>query len=224
MSPTDDAIEPHRGNSQESGQVLCGTRACEQANRLLEITTKSSTDARARKHGNLHAQGAWFFLSCCSVGSLRGERDAARPCAQPWRSAQAPTPLRCSVRGRAAELAPFTSFISLKQLRRVRGTKRAVHAAPGSALPARSCDRYQRREWFARVPVLLLVGLVTSGASSNVRSPSSNKSTTFPKAPNCPARTIATDRYRSNDGGRNIFKGPIERFLAMNREGRSPTP
>src|SRR5215470_2582531 len=45
-----------------------------------------------------------------------------------------PTPLRCSVRGRAAKLAALTAFAPLKHSRRVRGTKRAARAAPGPAL------------------------------------------------------------------------------------------
>jgi hypothetical protein len=55
--------------------------------------------------------------------------------------------------------------------------------------------------------------LRVSAASNNWRDPCSNSSTAFPKAPSCPARTIATDGCKSNDGGRNIFTVSIEGFL-----------
>jgi hypothetical protein len=70
----------------------------------------------------------------------------------------------------------------------------------------------------------LVTGFVVSAASNNCRSPCAKSSTAFPKAPSCPTRTIATDRCRSNDGGRNTFTGSIERFLAIKRAGSSPTP
>src|ERR1700686_5163756 len=59
---------------------------------------------------------------------------------------------------------------------------------------------------FAGTPLRCLVtGFVVSAASNNRRNPCSNSSTAFPKAPSCPARTIATDGCRPNDGGRNTF-------------------
>ena len=64
---------------------------------------------------------------------------------------------------------------------------------------------------FAGTPLRCLVtGFLVSAASNNCRNPCANSSTAFPKAPSCPTRTIATDRCRSNDGGRNIFTGSIE--------------
>ena len=56
----------------------------------------------------------------------------------------------------------------------------------------------------------LVTGFLVSAASNNCRNPCANSSTAFPKAPSCPTRTIATDRCRSNDGGRNTFTGSIE--------------
>ena len=59
---------------------------------------------------------------------------------------------------------------------------------------------------FAGTPLRCLVtGFGVSAASNNCRNPCSNSSTAFPKAPSCPAGTIATDGCKSNDGGRNIF-------------------
>ena len=46
----------------------------------------------------------------------------------------APTPLRCSARGRAAELAAFAALTTLKQLRRVRSRSALARADPGPAL------------------------------------------------------------------------------------------
>jgi|SRR5215472_12070611 len=69
-----------------------------------------------------------------------------------------------------------------------------------------------------------VTGFVVSAASSNRRNPCSNSSTAFPKAPSCPARTIATLGRRSNAAGRNTFTVSIERFLAIKRAGSSPTP
>ena len=56
----------------------------------------------------------------------------------------------------------------------------------------------------------LVTGFLVSAASNNCRNPCANRPTAFPKAPSCPTRTIATDRCRSNDGGRNTFTGSIE--------------
>src|SRR5277367_2502097 len=78
---------------------------------------------------------------------------------------------------------------------------------------------------FAGTPLgCLVTGSGVSAASNNCRNPCSNSSTAFPKAPSCPTRTIATDRCRSNDGGRNTFTESMERFLAIKRAGSSPTP
>src|SRR5215471_339270 len=52
---------------------------------------------------------------------------------------------------------------------------------------------------------LLVTSFEVSAASNNCRNPCANSSTAFPKAPSCPTRTIATDRSKSNDGGRNTF-------------------
>ena len=72
-----------------------------------------------------------------------------------------------------------------------------------------SAGRAARR--FAGTPLRCLVtGFVVSAASNNCRIPCSKCSTAFSKAPSCPTRTIATNRYRSNDGGRNTFTGSIE--------------
>ena len=68
----------------------------------------------------------------------------------------------------------------------------------------RDCD-FRR---FAGTPLRLLVmGFGVLAASNNCRNPCANSSTTFPRAPSCPTRTIATDRCRSNDGGRKTFTG-----------------
>jgi hypothetical protein len=56
----------------------------------------------------------------------------------------------------------------------------------------------------------LVTGFGMLAASNNCRNPCANSSTAFPKAPSCPTRTIATDRCRSNDGGRKTFTGSIE--------------
>jgi hypothetical protein len=66
----------------------------------------------------------------------------------------------------------------------------------GSRLARRFAGTPQRR---------FVTGLVVSAASNNCRNPCSNSSTAFPKAPSCPARTIAMDGCRPNDGGRNTF-------------------
>ena len=59
---------------------------------------------------------------------------------------------------------------------------------------------------FAGTPLRCLVtDFGVSAASNNCRNPCANSSTAFPKAPSCPTRTIATDRRRSNDGGRKTF-------------------
>src|SRR5205807_9223325 len=71
---------------------------------------------------------------------------------------------------------------------------------------------------------LLVTGFLVSAASNRCRMPCSNNPTALSKAPSCPTRIIATDRCRSNDGGRNTFTGSIERFLAIKRAGSSPTP
>src|SRR5437667_12878633 len=70
-------------------------------------------------------------------------------------------------------------------------------------------DRGARR--FAGATLRCLVtGFLVLAASNNCRKPCANSSTAFPKAPSSPTRTIATDRCRSNDGGRNTFTGSIE--------------
>jgi hypothetical protein len=56
----------------------------------------------------------------------------------------------------------------------------------------------------------LFMGFGVSATSSNCRNLCSNSSTAFPKAPSCPARTIATAGRKSNDGGRNTFTASIE--------------
>src|SRR5581483_12360517 len=56
----------------------------------------------------------------------------------------------------------------------------------------------------------LVTGFGASAASNNCRHPCDNSSTAFPNAPSCPTRTIATDRCRSNDGGRRTFTGSTE--------------
>jgi len=68
----------------------------------------------------------------------------------------------------------------------------------------RDCD-FRR---FAGTPLRLLVtGFEVLAASNNCRNPCANSSTAFPRAPSCPTRTIATDLWRSNDGGRKTFTG-----------------
>jgi hypothetical protein len=95
----------------------------------------------------------------------------------------------------------------------------AARAMSGDYLGGRAARR------FAGTPLRCLVtGFLVSAASNNCRNPCANSSTAFPRAPSCPTRTIATDRCRSNDGGRNTFTVSIERFLAMKRAGSSPTP
>jgi hypothetical protein len=80
------------------------------------------------------------------------------------------------------------------------------------------CGRAARR--FVGTPLrCFLTGFVVSVASNNCRNPCANSSTAFPRAPSCATRTMATDRCRSNDGGRSTFTGSIERFLAIKRSG-----
>src|SRR3984893_16046710 len=84
-------------------------------------------------------------------------------------------------------------------------TAQLQQAMSGDYLGGRAARR------FAGTPLRCLVtGFLVSAASNNCRSPCANSSTAFVKAPSCPTRTIATDRCRSNDGGRNIFTGSIE--------------
>jgi len=84
-------------------------------------------------------------------------------------------------------------------------TAQLQQAMSGDYLGGRAARR------FAGTPLRCLVtGFVVSAASNNCRNPCANSSTAFPKAPSCPTRTIATDRCRSNDGGRNTFTGSIE--------------
>src|SRR5580698_2116158 len=98
-------------------------------------------------------------------------------------------------------------------------TAQPQQAMSGDYLGGRAARR------FAGTPFRRLVtGFGVSAASNNCRNPCSNNSTAFPNAPSCPTRTIATNRCRSNDGGRNTFTESIERFLAIKRAGSSPTP
>src|SRR5215831_3136273 len=85
----------------------------------------------------------------------------------------------------------------------------------------RDCD-FRR---FARTRFRLLVtGFVVLADSNKCRMPCSNSSTAFSKAPSCPTRTMATDKFNSNDGGRNTSTVPRNSFLAIKRAGSSPTP
>src|SRR5262249_25228403 len=85
----------------------------------------------------------------------------------------------------------------------------------------RDCD-FRR---FAGTPLgLLVTGFVVLAASNKCRMPCSNGSTAFSKAPSCPTRTMATDKFNSNDGGRNTSTVPMNSFLAIKRAGSSPTP
>ncbi len=78
---------------------------------------------------------------------------------------------------------------------------------------------------FARTRLRLLVtGFVVSAASNKCRKPCSNSSTALSKAPSCPTRTIATDRRKSNDGGRNTSTVSRQFFLAIKRAGSNPIP
>src|ERR1700674_1513072 len=98
-------------------------------------------------------------------------------------------------------------------------TAQLQQAMSGDYLGGRAARR------FAGTPLRCLVrGFGVSAASNNCRNPCANSSTAFSKAPSCPTRTIATDRCRSNDGGRKTFTGSKERFLAIKRAGSSPTP
>ena len=84
-------------------------------------------------------------------------------------------------------------------------TAQLEQAMSGDYLGGRAARR------FAGTPLRCLVtGFGVSAASNNCRNPCSNSSTAFPKAPSCPTRTIATDRCRSNDGGRNTFTESID--------------
>src|SRR2546430_15122158 len=71
---------------------------------------------------------------------------------------------------------------------------------------------------------LLVTGFVVSAASNKYRMPCSNSSTALSRAPSCPIRVIATDRRKSNDGGRNTSTVSRQFFLAIKRAGSSPTP
>ena len=78
---------------------------------------------------------------------------------------------------------------------------------------------------FARTRLRLLVtGFVASAASNKCRMPCSNSSTALSKAPSCPTRTIATDRRKSNDGGRNTSTVSRQFALAIKRAGSNPIP
>jgi hypothetical protein len=108
-------------------------------------------------------------------------------------------------------LADQTVSLLLRQRRQ--STWQAGHEMNPPAGSAMSGDylggRAARR--FAGTPLRCLVtGFLVSAASNNCRNPCANSSRAFPKAPSCPTRTIATDRCRSNDGGRNTFTGSIE--------------
>ena len=118
-------------------------------------------------------------------------------------------------RDQRAEWRAFSHFERCRESTRVR----IPYALARDYLVVRGARR------FAGTPLRCLVtGFVVSAASNNCRSPCSNSSMAFPNAPSCPARTIATDRCRSNDGGRNTFTGSIELLLAIKRAGSSPTP
>jgi hypothetical protein len=71
---------------------------------------------------------------------------------------------------------------------------------------------------------LLVTGFVVLAASNKCRMPCSNSSTAFSKAPSCPTRTMATDKFNSNDGGCNTSTVPLNSFLAIKRAGSSPIP
>jgi hypothetical protein len=84
-------------------------------------------------------------------------------------------------------------------------TARLQQAMSGDYLVRRAARR------FAGTPLRCLgTCFVVSAASNNCLNLCSNSSTAFPKAPSCPARTIAMDGCRSNDGGRNTFTVSIE--------------
>src|SRR6202041_3164959 len=79
-------------------------------------------------------------------------------------------------------------------------TAQLRQAMSGDYLGGRAARR------FAGTPLRRLVtGFVVSAASNNCLNLCSNSSTAFPKAPSCPARTMAMAGFRSNDGGRNTF-------------------
>jgi hypothetical protein len=94
----------------------------------------------------------------------------------------------------------------------------------GRSFPARDlrdCD-FRR---FTGTPLRLLVtGFVVLAASNKCRMPCSNSLTALSKAPSCPTRTIATDKFNSNDGGHNTSTVPMNSFLPIKRAGSSPTP
>src|SRR5207248_6117432 len=62
---------------------------------------------------------------------------------------------------------------------------------------------------------LLVTGFVVSASSNKCRMPCSNSSTALSRAPSCPIRVIATDRRKSNDGGRNTSTVSRQFFLAI---------
>ena len=71
----------------------------------------------------------------------------------------------------------------------------SIKAMSGDYLGGRAARR------LAGTPLRCFVtGFLVSAASNNCRNPCAISSTVFPKAPSCVARTIATDRCRSNDG------------------------
>src|SRR5690348_2978702 len=81
-------------------------------------------------------------------------------------------------------------------------TAQLQQAMSGDYLGGRAARR------FGGTPLRCLgTGFLVSAASNRCRNPCANCSTAFPKAPSCPTRTIATDRCRSNDGGRKTFTG-----------------
>src|SRR6185369_4021719 len=86
--------------------------------------------------------------------------------------------------------------------------KNALMTAPlQQAISGDYLGRRAARRFASTLLRLLVTGFGVSAASNNCRNPCANSSTAFPKAPSCPTRTIATDRCRSNDGGRKTFTG-----------------
>jgi hypothetical protein len=146
----------------------------------------------------------------CAIARRCGGRDDEEDIDHSVRHGRLPVRRRRSVEQPNIAVARGQNVLKTAQLQQ---------AMSGDYLGGRAARR------FAGTPLRRLVaGFVASAASNNCRSPCANSSTAFPKAPSCPTRTIATDRCRSNDGGRNTFTGSIERFLAIKRAGSSPTP
>jgi len=142
---------------------------------------------------------------------------------------------RCEIEAEACKSDGVVTSVSeggasLQRKRRNRGAPvRAClldrRVRPNAREPLGDYLRGRAFRRFARTRLRLLVtGFVVSAASNKCRMPCSNTSTALSKAPSCPTRTIATDRRKSNDGGRNTSTVSRQFSLAIKRAASNPIP